>query len=90
MGKPVLVGFTLDYSTAMNATTAGNTANYQVTSTTTKRVKKQTVTVFTPVAVECGLYPVERLGHFVHQGGTEIREGRPDQGHLLAAERGLQ
>jgi secreted PhoX family phosphatase len=51
VGKPVLIGFTLDYSTAMNATTAGNALNYRVTSTTTKRVKKKLDTVFTPVAV---------------------------------------
>ncbi len=50
VGKPVLVGFALDYSTTMNPATAGLTANYQITSTTNKRVKKQTVTVFQPVA----------------------------------------
>jgi hypothetical protein len=50
VGKPVVVGFELDYSTAMNSATAGLAANYQVTSTTTKRVKKKRVTLLQPVA----------------------------------------
>ncbi len=51
VGKAVVVGFALEYSTAMNATTAGLTANYQVDSTTTtKRVRKKTVPVSQPVA----------------------------------------
>ena len=49
VGKPVFVGFELDYSTAMNPSTAGLTANYQVTFTTTKRIKKKHVTVHKPV-----------------------------------------
>ena len=50
VGKPVFVGFELDYSTAMNPATAGLAANYQVTSTTTRRIKKKRVTVHEPVA----------------------------------------
>ena len=38
------------YSTAMNPATAGLTANYEVTFTTTKRVKKKRVTAQRPVA----------------------------------------
>jgi hypothetical protein len=49
VGKPVLVGFTLQYSTAMNSGTAGSSANYTVSSATTKRVKNKKVTVFKPV-----------------------------------------
>jgi hypothetical protein len=56
VGKAVLMGFTLDYSTAMNPSTAGLAANYQVTSTTTKRVKKKTVTIHTPVALTGAAY----------------------------------
>jgi sugar lactone lactonase YvrE len=51
VGKPVLVGFELDYSAAMNPTTAGLAANYQVTATTPRRLKKRHVTVRQPVAV---------------------------------------
>ncbi len=49
VGKPVFVGFTLDYSTAMNPSTAGLAANYQVDSAVTKRVKKKSTTVLQPV-----------------------------------------
>ncbi len=50
VGKPLLQGFTLKYSTAMNAATAGSSANYVVDSTTTKRVKKKKITSLNPVA----------------------------------------
>ncbi|MFI5460432.1 MAG: hypothetical protein ACHRXM_33870 [Isosphaerales bacterium] len=49
VGKPVLVGFALDYSTAMDPSTAGLAANYQVDSAVTKRVKKKRMTVLKPV-----------------------------------------
>jgi streptogramin lyase len=52
VGKPVVVGFELDYSTAMDPATAGRTANYQVTTTTTQRMKRKRVTVQTPVAIQ--------------------------------------
>ncbi len=39
----------LDYSTAMNPSTAGLDANYQVDSVVTKRVKKKAITVLDPV-----------------------------------------
>ena len=55
VGKPVLEGFTLTYSTTMNPMTAGLGANYEVSSETTKRVKKKTVTVFKPVALTAKL-----------------------------------
>jgi virginiamycin B lyase len=51
VGKPVLAGFELDYSAAMNPATAGLAANYQVTVTITKRIKRKHVTVRAPVAV---------------------------------------
>ena len=49
VGKPVLVGFALDYSTAMDPSTAGFAADYQVGRAATKRVKKQRITVLEPV-----------------------------------------
>jgi hypothetical protein len=49
VGKPVFVGFALDYSTPMDPTSAGLAANYQVDSAITKRVKKKSTTVFRPV-----------------------------------------
>jgi hypothetical protein len=49
IGKPVFVGFTLEYSTDMNPSTAGLAANYQVEATIAKRIKKQTIKVFQPI-----------------------------------------
>jgi hypothetical protein len=49
VGKPVFVGFALDYSTAMDPATAGLAANYQVDSAATLRGKKQRTTVLRPV-----------------------------------------
>jgi hypothetical protein len=56
-GKPAMEGFAIDYSTAMNPATAGLAANYQMTATSTKRVKKRTITVNTPVAFTAAYNP---------------------------------
>jgi streptogramin lyase len=50
VGKALLQGFALDFSTAMNAQAAGSAANYTVTVASTKHIKKKKVIVFTPVA----------------------------------------
>ena len=43
VGKPVLSGFELDYSTAMNPMTAGITSNYTVTSAATSAPRRSVV-----------------------------------------------
>ncbi len=48
-GKPVLTGFELEFSAAMNAATAGNSSNYQVGWTSIKKVKRKVVTILHPV-----------------------------------------
>ncbi len=48
-GKLVFVGFALDYSTAMDRSTAGLAANYQVDRAVIKRVKRKRRTVLEPV-----------------------------------------
>ena len=50
VGKAVPQGFTLDFSTAMNAATAGSTGNYRITANSTKHAKKKTIPPPTPVA----------------------------------------
>ena len=50
VGKPVFLGFALDYSAAMDPATAGLAANYQVDSTIKVHVKKKTKTVLHPIA----------------------------------------
>ena len=49
VGKRVLAGYTIDFSTKLNASSAGNPGNYQVDSVTTKRVKRE---------VEPALHPI--------------------------------
>jgi hypothetical protein len=49
VGKPVLVGLALEYSTAMNPSTAGLAANYRVNEVVSRRVKRKTVSVLQPV-----------------------------------------
>ena len=51
VGRPVLAGFSLDYSSAMNSATVGNANNYQVDWISTKRVKKKVVNVLHPIPV---------------------------------------
>jgi len=49
-GKPVLVGYTFEFSSPLNPSAAGNAANYQVDTVTTKRVKKKTVKILHPLS----------------------------------------
>jgi hypothetical protein len=57
LGKPVLTGFAIDYSTAMNAATAGDAANYQVEWMSTKRIKRKRVNVLQPVPIRVQYNP---------------------------------
>jgi hypothetical protein len=50
VGKAILQGFTLVFSTAMDAQSAGSPANYSVAAASIKRIKKKKTTVFAPVA----------------------------------------
>ena len=50
-GKPVVVGFDLQYSAPMNAATAGSSANYTVLSAITRRVKRKKVMTLNRVAL---------------------------------------
>ena len=48
-GKPVFAGFTIQYNTAMNPTTAGVRSNYEVSSISTTKKKGKTQIVLSPV-----------------------------------------
>jgi streptogramin lyase len=75
VGKPVLAGFTLDYSTAMNPMTAGLAANYQVDSATTKRVHKKTSTTFKQVALNAAYDPSHNSATLYIQGKHTFAQG---------------
>ncbi len=49
IGRKVLTGFQLNFSEAMNASTAGNSGNYIVDINVLKRVKRKRVTVLQTV-----------------------------------------
>jgi hypothetical protein len=49
VGKPKFVGFTLDYNAQMDPSTAGLAATYQITSTTTVRVKNKLIEGSRPI-----------------------------------------
>jgi hypothetical protein len=51
VGKPTLSGFLIEYSQAMQPSTAGNAGNYQVDWVSLKHSKGKTVKVFHPVPV---------------------------------------
>jgi len=50
VGSPVLVGYTFDFSSALNPAPAGNPANYQVDTVITKRVKKKVERILLPLS----------------------------------------
>jgi hypothetical protein len=51
VGKRTLTGYTISYSTAMDPASTANPGNYALAWTSTKRVKKKTVSVLHPIAV---------------------------------------
>jgi hypothetical protein len=75
VGKPVFVGFALDYSTAMNPATAGLAANYQVASAVIKRVRKKRITVFQPVNVTAAYNPSTEAVTLTIQGKPKFTKG---------------
>ena len=54
-GKPVLTGFAIDFSTAMNPATAGNPSNYQVDWISTRNVKKKISTASIRLPSPCNI-----------------------------------
>src|SRR5262249_13102562 len=59
VGKAVLTGFVLQYSTAMNPATAGSSGNYVLDATSVKRVKGKKISTLTPVGFRSSYDPVK-------------------------------
>ena len=74
-GKAVLEGFALDYSTAMNPSTAGLSANYQVDSFVTKRFKRKTTTVPKPVNFTVAYNPSNDSVNLTIEGKPNFAKG---------------
>ena len=90
VGKPVLAGFSIDYSAAMNPATAGNAANYQLDWISTKHVKRKTVQVLHPVPIRVVYDAVDQSVSLLLKRKAGLRAGRPDHRHLDSAGRGQQ
>lgn len=74
-GKAVLEGFALDYSTAMNPSTAGLSANYQVDSFVAKRFKRKTTTVPKPVNFTVAYNPSNDSVNLTIEGKPNFAKG---------------
>ena len=75
MGKPVLVGFAIDYSTAMDASTAGLAANYQVDRAIIKRVKQKRMTMLKPVNFTAAYNPSTNSVMLTVKGKPKFAKG---------------
>ena len=75
VGKPVLTGFSIDYSAAMDPTTAGNAANYQVDWISTKHVKRKKVQVLHPVPIRVVYDAVDRSFSLLLSGKQAFAQG---------------
>src|SRR5262249_16384673 len=65
----------LEYSTAMNSTTAGLAANYQVDWAITKRIKKKTATQLNPVALTASYDATTHIVRLTIQGNQKFAKG---------------
>lgn len=75
MGLPVLAGFELDYSTAMNPATAGNPSNYQVAWMSTRRAKKKVTRIAHPVPFRVQYEPVTHAVSLLLAGKQAFAQG---------------
>ena len=80
VGKPVMAGFALVYSTAMNPALTGLASNYQMDTISKKRVKKKTVSVLKPVAFTAAYNTATDTVALLDQRETEFRQGGRDPG----------
>jgi hypothetical protein len=71
----VLVGFALEYNTAMNATSADLTANYQVTSEVIRRGRRKHVTLSQPVFLTAASYAPDGWVTLFVQGKPTFKNG---------------
>ncbi len=75
VGKPVVEGYKLIYSTAMDGATAGLSSNYELTATSTKHSKKKTIAAPTPVGLSAGYDPSTNTVTLMLQGKQTFAKG---------------
>ena len=75
VGKPVVQGYKLIYSTAMDGATAGLSSNYELTATSTKHAKKKTIPAPTPVGLSAAYDPATNTVTLTLQGKQTFAKG---------------
>jgi hypothetical protein len=75
VGRAVLQGFELNFSTAMNAATADSSANYTVGATPTKHGKKKGTPTLSPVAFNAVYDPVKNAVKLTLVGKQTFAKG---------------
>ncbi len=68
-------GFALQFSTAMDAQSAGSAGNYVVTAATIKRIKRKKVLVYTPVAIRATYDPATQTVTLMLAGRSRFAAG---------------
>jgi hypothetical protein len=74
VGKPVVEGYKLIYSTAMDGATAGLSSNYELTATSTKHSKK-TIPAPTPVGLSAAYDASSNTVTLMLQGNQKFAKG---------------
>jgi hypothetical protein len=74
-GKPVLVGFELDFSTGMNAVTAEAAGNYTIGAVPAKHGKKKSAPTLTPVPFRASYDPVKHAVTLTLAGKQAFAKG---------------
>jgi hypothetical protein len=75
VGKPVLEGYKLIYSTAMDGATAGLASNYELTAASTKHGKKKTIPAPTPVGLSAAYDASTNTVTLTLQGNQKFAKG---------------
>jgi hypothetical protein len=75
VGKSVLQGFELDFSTAMNPGTAGSSANYRVAALPARHGKKKSAAALIPVAITSSYDPVKHSVTLTLAGKQTFAQG---------------
>jgi hypothetical protein len=75
VGKPVFSGVVLDYSTAMNPSTAGLAGDYQLDQTVIKRVHKKTISVLESVKFTAAYNPSSHSVTLTVKGKPKFTRG---------------
>jgi hypothetical protein len=75
VGKPILTGFEIEFSTAMNPASVGNAGNYQVDWISTKRAQKKPKHVLHPVPIRAQYNAAGDSVNLLLEGTQAFKDG---------------